>query len=125
MRALREEISEVVLPIRRIFFSTREERGREGFLKGGLRRPSLGVMRNFWWAGGMESVVAMCVERSEMEASWGKVSGMGLLWWVIVRWMSDAVVLGWASGGVMACVSVGRVSRSVSRDQQACSSIAL
>lgn len=36
----------------------------EGSLKGGLSRPVLGVMKNFWWEGGMCMSSAMVSERS-------------------------------------------------------------
>lgn len=47
---------------RTIFLETRVERGRDG--KGDLRRPVLGVMRSFWFRGGMERVVWMEAARS-------------------------------------------------------------
>lgn len=63
------ENSAAVGASRVIFLERRVWRGRAGLvvvvvLKGGLRMPILGVMRNFWWAGGMDIWVSMAVERS-------------------------------------------------------------
>lgn len=44
---LREDISLGVVPRRVIFLVRRAERGREGLVKGGLRRPSFGVIMYF------------------------------------------------------------------------------
>ncbi len=65
--------SAAVGPRRTIFLERRFWRGRVGFeLKGGLRRPILGVIRNFWWAVGMDSRVWMAVERSVIVDEVGK-----------------------------------------------------
>lgn len=47
--------------------------GLFGVVKGGLRRPGLGVMRYFWEVSGIERWAVMCVERSERVAVEGKV----------------------------------------------------
>ena len=65
---------------RTIFLERRLWRGRVRLLvvlKGGLRMPILGVMRNFWWAAGMDSWVSMTggrsliVEEAGRERLWG------------------------------------------------------
>ena len=66
-----DEISAVVLPTREIFLSRRVVTGREGSLKGGLRRPSLEIM-NFWLEMGTESSDATEEERSVIVAYEGK-----------------------------------------------------
>jgi len=71
MAALRVETSFSVEPMRVIFLERRSLRGREGFLKGGWRRPSLGVIRNFWLERGMERSDSIFEERSVRTASLG------------------------------------------------------
>ena len=66
-----EETSAAVLPRRDILLSTRMLSGREGSLKGGLRRPSLEIM-NFWFESGTESSDATDSERSAIVAEEGK-----------------------------------------------------
>ena len=92
MCALREAVSAVVLPMRVTFLPVRLESGREASLKGGLRRPTFGLMRNFWFEGGIESSEATLSERSVMVASWAKARVMGLPWCVRVSSMSEAGV---------------------------------
>jgi len=63
-----------VLPKRVILRVERVERRMVAcVVKGGLTRPGLGDMRNFWYAGGMERVVVTLAERSESVAVEGKV----------------------------------------------------
>ena len=85
----REERSEGEGARRRIFLERRVDRWREEE-KGGLRRPSLGVMRNFWWEGGMERSVEMVVERSVIVELGRKERVCGVLWWRMVRVMESA-----------------------------------
>lgn len=82
--------SVAVLPMRVILVLVRVER-RGVVVKGGFRRPSLGI-RYFWLLGGTERVVAMCVERSVIVADGGKVRVCVFPWWVREREMSSAVV---------------------------------
>lgn len=60
---------------RRIFLEKRVLRGSGG--SGWCRRPVLGVMRNFWWEGGMESWVWIWVDRSGRVLVEGRVMGWG------------------------------------------------
>lgn len=73
MVELRVVISDGVLPRRVIFLLERVASGRGVLVKGGLRRPVLGVIMYFWWVGGMRRVVWMVVERSAVVAVAGKV----------------------------------------------------
>ena len=47
-----------------IFLVVRETRGKAGSGKGGLRRPNLGDMRNFWWEEGIVRWSVMAEVRS-------------------------------------------------------------
>lgn len=87
MEAEREETSAGVLPRRVILRDVRVERRSGLFVKGGLSRPGLGEMRNFWYSGGMERLVLMLVERSKSVAVEGKVRWWGWPRWWIVRSM--------------------------------------
>lgn len=69
--AATDDASATVLPMSVIFLSARFVIGREGSLKGSLRRPSLGTM-SFWFEGGIERVVEMESERSEIVAVDGR-----------------------------------------------------
>lgn len=73
MVEFRVVISDGVVPRRVIFLVRRVESTRGVVVKGGLRRPVLGVIMYFWWVGGMERVVWMVVERSAVVAVAGKV----------------------------------------------------
>lgn len=66
--------------MRVIFAAAKEDTGRAGSLKGGLRRPSFGIM-NFWFVAGTESVEETASERSVIVAERGRVRVCGVLWW--------------------------------------------
>ena len=87
----REERSDGVGARRRIFFRWKGARGRSG--KGGARRPGLGVMRSFWFWGGIERWVWIIVEREVRVEKGGRVKVWDVPWWVIV------MVMGGSSGG--------------------------
>lgn len=65
---------------------------------GCLRRPSLGI-RSFCTSGGMERRVDIWVARSRMVAVEGKVSEVGLPWWVIVMVVSESEGVGSSGKG--------------------------
>lgn len=73
MELLSDETSSAEEPRRTIFFERRVWSLRSGSLKGGLRRPTLGEIMNFWFDGGMDKVSEMVVDRSDIVASCGKV----------------------------------------------------
>lgn len=66
--------------MRVIFVAAKEDTGRAGSLKGGLRRPSFGIM-NFWFVAGTERVEETAAERSVIVAERGRVRVWGVLWW--------------------------------------------
>lgn len=56
---------------RTIFLLRSVERRSKGSEKGGLRMPSLGVIMNFWFSGGMLRLVCILKERSAIVESGG------------------------------------------------------
>lgn len=76
--------------MRVIFAAAKEDTGRAGSLKGGLRRPSLGIM-NFWFVAGTERVEETAAERSVIVAERGRVRVWGVLWWErVMVWVSSS-----------------------------------
>ncbi|KAB8303934.1 hypothetical protein EYC80_005296 [Monilinia laxa] len=65
--AATEDASATVLPMSVIFLSARDFTERQGSLKGCFKRPSLETI-SFWFEGGIERVVEMESERSEIVA---------------------------------------------------------
>lgn len=83
-----EDISEAVGASRTIFLCCRVVMGRDGSAKGGLRRPSLGVIMYFWCGCGMLRSVSILDARSVMVASGGSSKLCR------VPWCVNAIVTG-------------------------------
>ena len=99
---------------RTIFLVRRVERGSDGSEKGGLRMPSLGVIMNFWFSGGMARSAWILEERSMMVASGEKGNVCGVPWWVNVRCIFGSVEAGGLSDGMVG------LSTSVLLDGKCC-----